>query len=321
MPDTTGKHFTVTLPTDIPPGVYFVAFVHNFVATSGNFTSRGQVLFAPIYIDTRAPVLSTNKNDLGLSLSPLSSLLQVTLLWPGHEYNANYNVALRLRDLDGNEFAAHDSQPAYGFYPTSMWREGETVPDIYRLPFSTPPHDGNYLLSVALYDPSTLATVGNPKVFPLQFIKGEWQRIDYEHVFTAPVMAQPLEATFGDAIQLIGYDVERDTTQLHLTVAWRALQVPSADYKFFVHLIGADEAIVTQADGFPRSGTYPTSQWQPNEIITDTVTLPLENVQSGTYRFALGWYNPVDLVRLPATQNNIPLDFDRLVLPETLVIP
>jgi hypothetical protein len=48
------------------------------------------------------------------------------------------------------------------------------------------------------------------------------------------------------------------------------------DYTVFVHLVGPDGAIASQHDAMPQGGAYPTSAWEPGEIVVDdhTVELP-----------------------------------------------
>ena len=63
----------------------------------------------------------------------------VTLDWSATQpVEANYAIAVRLSGV-----ASIDTQPGYGFLPTSLWRPGELVSDRYtlELPEGTPPRE------------------------------------------------------------------------------------------------------------------------------------------------------------------------------------
>jgi 4-amino-4-deoxy-L-arabinose transferase-like glycosyltransferase len=82
-----------------------------------------------------------------------------------------------------------------------------------------------------------------------------------------------IDVTFGDAIRLVGYEV--DTSQVRVggrvtvTAYWRALRSIEASYAVFVHLIDADGVIEAQRDTYPGLGNYPTLLWRPGEVFAD----------------------------------------------------
>ena len=63
---------------------------------------------------------------------------------------------------------------------------------------------------------------------------------------------------------------------------------------------------VAQKDTPPARGRYPTSLWDPGEIIIDEISLPLDNVSSGRYTPVVGLYNLTTGERLlaPGNPNN-----------------
>ena len=144
-------------------------------------------------------------------------------------------------------------------------------------------------------------------------------------VFAAPELPHREYGVFGGDIALLGYALEHPprSTSLKLDLYWQALREPQRDYKRFVHLYEPDtERIVAQDDAMPRNWSYPTSWWQAGEVVSETVTLDLSNVAAGTYRLAVGWYDPDTGNRLPAHKaDQTPLPFDRLVLNEPVEIP
>ncbi|MCA9909155.1 MAG: hypothetical protein KC519_10945, partial [Anaerolineae bacterium] len=66
------------------------------------------------------------------------------------------------------------------------------------------------------------------------------------------------------------------------------LEIIEQDYAVFVHLLDANNTIVTQQDAMPVGNTYPTSLWQPGEFIIDEYYFP--NVDATDLTIELGWY-------------------------------
>jgi hypothetical protein len=64
---------------------------------------------------------------------------------------------------------------------------------------------------------------------------------------------------------------------------------------------GAAQAeYVAGFDGPPVLGDYPTSLWEPGEIIVDSHPLDLTALPQGDYYLLAGLYNPTTAERLPA---------------------
>jgi hypothetical protein len=146
--------------------------------------------------------------------------------------------------------------------------------------------------------------------------------------FVVPTMQRRTDTEFGQQIKLLGYDLKSparptDGQQVALTLYWQAIAAPQGDYTVFVHLARpADDKIVAQYDAMPLGGRYPTSWWAAGEVISETVTLNLADVQPGTYRLAVGLYDARSVTRLAAAgPDGGRLDADRLVLPETVTRP
>ncbi len=457
-PSPLSHSFSLSIPEDIPPGSYFLMLQHSSgsALTSAGRT-RGPVQLGPIWVDDSGPsgpVPDLPLQDFGPAIRLLAATtetaapgaLRVNLLWNAlADVPHNDLLALRLRDVAGNEWSAFDTQTGGGYYPTHMWEPGEVIPDGYdlRLPDGMPP--GDYLLTIALYDPLALTALGETTItatvltttpignrpahfqlspdvaleavdFPDQVTQGDapelaahwltlaalsenyrarWtltasdgtrvtQTLDLApgskpstwpadaymlgrvrlpiplglapgeyslsvhlldeqgqevgppvlvrnvrvlgrpRVFEAPPMQAAVGATFGDKLKLWGYDTERADSELRLTLVWGALAEPRADYKFFVHLFNpADEFVVKQVDAMPRNFTYPTALWAAGEVVTDTITFSLADVPPGTYRLAVGWYDPASPEnRLPAFDvQGQRLELDRVILPLTVTAP
>ncbi len=68
---------------------------------------------------------------------------RVSLLWQvSDDIAENYIVFVHLRDTPRTAYAQGDGEPRGGWYPTSLWRRGETILDEHSLTFpegQTPP--------------------------------------------------------------------------------------------------------------------------------------------------------------------------------------
>ncbi|MDE3074232.1 MAG: hypothetical protein KGJ86_02285 [Chloroflexota bacterium] len=99
--------------------------------------------------------------------------------------------------------------------------------------------------------------------------------------------ATPLDAVFGGAIRLDGYEL-RDG---RLTLLWRDLQPMRVDYTVFVHAIAPSGALLAQHDSQPDDGRFPTSLWQPGDTLSDPIPLAIPtgaSLQVGLYDLRTG---------------------------------
>ncbi|MBZ0297555.1 MAG: DUF2339 domain-containing protein, partial [Anaerolineae bacterium] len=80
-----------------------------------------------------------------------------------------------------------------------------------------------------------------------------------------------------------------------LDMLWYAQPQAEGDYKLFVHVLDEDETIVAQTDRYVFHS--PPGNWPPG-VLSDTVVVNLDDVPPGTYRVAIGFYNPYDNERL-----------------------
>jgi hypothetical protein len=82
--------------------------------------------------------------------------------------SADYKVSARLLDGEGNQIAQMDDVPVHNTYPTSRWKAGETIADVYDLTVPPDTPSGQYRLLVILYEPDTLAEVGRAELGAVQ---------------------------------------------------------------------------------------------------------------------------------------------------------
>jgi 6-pyruvoyl-tetrahydropterin synthase related domain len=122
-----------------------------------------------------------------------------------------------------------------------------------------------------------------------------------ERVFTAPAIANAASTNFGDLIELAGYDiVDRDS--LTITLLWKALATPNADFSAFIHIEDANGQIVAQSDTVPLNGGRPTTSWLKGEYVLDPHSLP--KLPSGEYSIYVGLASRPGGTRLPTPQGD-----------------
>ncbi|MCX7855811.1 MAG: hypothetical protein N2556_07555, partial [Anaerolineae bacterium] len=119
-------------------------------------------------------------------------------------------------------------------------------------------------------------------------------------------------------IRLMGYDLAGGVEagdMLTVTLYWRAEGVPGGDYRVFVHLLDGQGEMVTQHDGPPRWGRYPTWAWQVGDVVPDEHVLALSaSLSGGPFSLAVGMYRPDTLERLPVIGPEGPLPDGRILL-------
>jgi hypothetical protein len=200
-------------------------------------------------------------------------------------------------------------------WPTSHW--GRHALAVGRHQIQVDPHLPPALYQVTL---TIIEETTGSVLSPAQTI-GTLDVSALERRFTAPAMQHTAAATFGNAMTLLGYDLHHEASALHLTLHWQALHRLDY-YKVFVRLHDAQSgSVVVQSDTVPRQWSYPTNWWESGEVVSDEVTLSLEDIPSGVYRVEVGVYNPETLERLPVqTESGAPLG-DHLQLEEMVRLP
>ncbi len=198
--------------------------------------------------------------------------------------------------------------PGLGSYPTGIWQPGgrfcdpvhvqlddkTPAPAVYRVEVGMIDHidqDTEERLPAYAPDGSQLSTnfVDAIKVAPREYV--------------SPPIENALSYRLGDQIELIGYAVEPAAVDrsgtARLRLYWRALRRPDKDYTVFVHVQDAEQHLLTQADGPPKSGAYPTSFWDAGEVVSDDreIAIPAA-APSGHYSIVLGLYQAPDGARL-----------------------
>ena len=140
---------------------------------------------------------------------------------------------------------------------------------------------------------------------------------------------QPLTAAWYNQIELLGYDIggsifhAGDTIPMNLYL--RPLADMKRDYTIFIHLIGPENQtggpLWGQVDREPCFQSYPTSWWQPDEIMRDSFELPISlDAPPGNYMLQIGFYWWPDSSRLPVSQSTSETAAGAVIMQEILII-
>lgn len=233
----------------------------------------------------------------------------VSLYWQTQApVEEDYVAHVRLLGRGWERVAGTDGYPGGGTFPTSLWEPGVIYQDRYLLPLSKEAEAPTLIalqagLRLQGQDPLPF-TLPSGEPWPGELL------LDVAPLRPArPIPAQaarPIMARLGEAFTLVGVDLTSYPVQagepISLTLVWRAERAPGADYTAFLHLLDRQGAFVTQKDGPPLDGAYPTGWWAAGEVVRDPRSFPLPTqLPPGRYTLYAGLYDPITGARLPAT--------------------
>jgi mannosyltransferase len=214
----------------------------------------------------------------------------VTLFWQAPQGTArDLKVSLVLEDPSGHEWGRSDRRPAAYAYPTFRWQPGEVLfgrYDLLAVP-GTPPGSA-YRLKVTVYDETDMA--GLDVLDPAG--KPHAKSVTLEGVTVSQLAsgdalgrlmgmpgAQSLGADFAPALHLHAYTIDptamlpgEDRT---LSTLWRADSI-LPDVTVRCRWLGESGEVLGEdvfRPGVQGEPGYPTSQWQPGDIVLAQTTL------------------------------------------------
>ncbi|UCG23064.1 MAG: hypothetical protein JSW55_12965 [Chloroflexota bacterium] len=227
---------------------------------------------------------------------------KITLKWTAEkEIPADYDVCFSVEDQSG-EVKQKVCKPL----PEELLASQQSIPatwyETYTFRISPYLESGDYSIVASVF-------AGDEVVSSSDIADGGFTYSALPRTFNLAQMDLETEpkAVWGEAISLVDYVVtESDSNNLVVNLTWHALQRLPESYKVFAHLrkAGTDE-IVSQVDTIPQNWTYPTDWWEANEFITDTLSIPLNDIEPGQYELWLGLYIDETGERLPLAD---PLD-------------
>ena len=229
---------------------------------------------------------------------------RVALYWQAlAPVDVDYVTAIQVSDMRGVPLATmHNVHP--GLVPTTRWEPGDLVRDVQAIELPDAELPMAYRLSAQILHPDTQE--------PLAWLDAPAPGVDDVPITivrlpdpepTIPGEARPVGVLFGDAIELEEAAVPAASMtgeSVDYVLVWRAHASSVHDYTVFVHLLDAEGQLAANDDGQPLEGLYPTSVWEPGEVVVDGRTLTAD-LPPGEYQLVVGLYRLETGERLSAT--------------------
>lgn len=235
----------------------------------------------------------------------------------------------QLRDPDNNLIAESRVAPFDGEFPLQRWPIGREITQTFTLVIPADTDPGLYHLQLGLYSvqrpeamPVDPMNTPSPDVVQIASIKVPLPQLEGRELASITRTG----ASFGAWTALLGFRLDPGTAvrpgqDLQVRLYWRGRRPVQVDYHVFVHLIDSGGRVRAQRDGPPLDGNYPTSIWDPGEIVVDMVTISVPpDLPPGSYRLEVGMYGWPDLVRLPVTDERGASLGDRFILPANVSV-
>ncbi len=224
------------------------------------------------------------------------------------DLDERYAINLALVDDEGRTWAQRRSEPCSGWCPTDGWEIDSIHYDHHALqiPVGTPP--GEYSLQMVWTplegeSPLPAEEAGRPTA------RITLAQITVAHLqgrsFAPKTVPNPLRASFGDEVALLGYDPATWQAKLgeilHLETHWRAETAPSGDLSLLLSLLDKRGQVVAEWRSMPSARFYPTSAWQAGEYVRGQHDLLLPSTLSpGEYRLRIRVVAPSGEVIVPS---------------------
>jgi 6-pyruvoyl-tetrahydropterin synthase related domain len=209
---------------------------------------------------------------------------------------------LHLDSVTGDATWANQTKLHAGDKPSTGWPAGFYVVDDYRLAIATDAPAVVANLRAGLIDErgDRVPVAGGQDVALLGPLRVRERRLSPANTLPGRDRTYQL----GPAVRLAGSSAVITGTPplLDLTLYWQATGPVPADYTAFVHVLDAGGNRIAQGDGPPLGGWYPSSAWEPGQIVADRrhIALPA-GVDPAGIGVAVGLYTPGDGVRAPVT--------------------
>ncbi len=150
--------YQLIIPENAPAGLVMPRLLlDNGRALMPSGKTRGELYLRPFRIaqSSRIPHQPSRLDARVIHAAPRDGVLDVQMAWfTPRELSQNYNVSLRLLDKNGIISSQFDTQPGYGFLPSSGWPANEWVNDWLTVPIPAL-ENAPYALVAYLYDVET----------------------------------------------------------------------------------------------------------------------------------------------------------------------
>ncbi len=141
-----------------------------------------------------------------------------------------------------------------------------------------------------------------------------------------PIIEHPLDATFDNAIKLVGYSANnmdiRPSTYIDVTLYFQALKSIPEDYDVFAQLWMDGKDSVAQSEEAPYSGMYRSRIWQTGEIVPVHLWMQAPNdLTYGRYTLVIGLYRALKGQRLNVSGADAMIEDDVVAVPDFRYAP
>jgi hypothetical protein len=291
------------LPDDLSRGLYLVqlriyAFSEELEAKTPQGRRMGPLFIGAIRVpegtkSTISPSASTSQPiaqfvDLNLHAFEAhqteSTVLHVDMKWTTPGTPRNWSLSLRLLDLSGKQISQFDTQPGYGYLPTSMWHPGEWIFDDLELKIPEGIAPGNYQIRIITYLQATMENGGEIDI-PIRLVKPTLY--DLRNSCCEQTRKGATILCQNSGIALLGIDSPEIVTtgeNLSLIAEWNAVSTPTADITAEWALVNPDNEIISSVDR-PLAVGSDTSSWPLHTWVLNTVNLSIDPLLTpGTYQ-------------------------------------
>jgi hypothetical protein len=230
--------------------------------------------------------------------------LEAHLIWrAGQPIPANYATSVRLKTKTGETIAQVDTQPCYGFCPTSLWEPGIPIHDRrwLELPAGTPPGK-DYHLEIVLYEATSLIPIDTPQINNVTLTE-----IPVKHGIIP-------QFVFPAGLAVAEFAVDRQSAEagewISVHIVWSLQKRLDRDLRARLLLLDEAGEQIVHAQPVPILADVPTSHWPLGAYIAQDyrVALP-RGLLPGQYPIAIaldnsaGWFTPnVNLQVTPSTR-------------------
>jgi 4-amino-4-deoxy-L-arabinose transferase-like glycosyltransferase len=128
-----------------------------------------------------------------------------------------------------------------------------------------------------------------------------------------------LSVRFSEPVRAVGYNVDSRRIPIDMPLRFglylEATGPITGNYQIFTHLITPDGTLIAQADHIAGADSYPTSLWQPGNLLYNRFEIrPPAGTPPGEYRVVAGLYDEYGRLKLNDGRDHFEL-FDMTITP------